>query len=405
MNKNIKKLLQNHLHLKDYFLENGLTLSSNNYIKGKENHFSVEEDYLTIRITEYYTTANIELCLAFMLANFTKSEIKQLVSMFEFHHNLFGTPLLKDEVYQIMVTDTHMSFTSKLIELQITKTSMEVYQDCSFFETVQTIKPVNIKSFHKAMIKQLPKSLSIYFNRPVKAINNNTIQTLLNESVFDYNERINSKPFFKACPDYDFYKNITNHQLSYLIKEYSYNSPISNEQLIKDYDLVILKQTSERAVKVPEELKQPVEILIDVKQMHLIRKVLTPVFKENDLSYLLSIISLMHFIENIKNPYSNDCFVNIEKEPTLNDSREYVYDNHYIFNISFADFSMNIGRETELISFGLYDYDYKTCKSDNFKTIYTSLVKLTKKIIKTSLDIENSEVKYDHIKLIQMQNS
>lgn len=404
MNKNITKLLKNHLHLKDYFLANGLTLSPNNYIKGTENCFSVEENYLNIKITEYYTTANIELCLAFMLPNFTKSEIKQVITMFEFHHNLFGTPLLKDEVYQIMVTDTHMSFTSKLIEFQITKKSMEVYQECSFFETAQVIKPVNIKSFHKTIIKQLPKSLSIYFNRPIKNITNKTIQTLLNEPILAYNERINSKPFFKPCSDFDFYKNITNHQLSYLIKEYSYNSPISNEQLIKKYDLVILRQVSEPAVEVPEELKQPVEILIDVKQMHLIRKVLTPVFKEHDLSYLLSIISLMHFIENIKNPHSNDCFVNIEKEPTLNDSKEYVLDNHYIFNISFADFSMNIGRETELISFGLYDYDYKTCKSDNFKTIYNSLVKLAKKIITKSLDIKSTEVKCDHIKLIQMQN-
>lgn len=403
-NANILVLLSNHLFLKEYLLKIGVIESKDNNIKGKINTFSVSENNLNFQLTEYYAAVDIKIILSFFLPHFTKNEIKQVISMFEFHHNLFCAPLGENEVFHFVVTNNHVTFSSKLVEFQVTKHSFEIYQECSFFESAYSLKKLNVVDFQKAIIEQLKKSLSLYFNKDIKKVNNTIIANVVNESIQAYDARINHKAFFKQWTDHDFCKNINNSKLSYVLKNYIYEDEESDASLsfLENKDIAIIKQDTETNIIELDNLKDRISLFVDVNNINVMRTILKPVFHEKELSYLLSIISLMSFIEKIENPYSRQKLISIEKEPTLFDSKEYVFCTNYIFNISLGDFSLNIGRETEIRSYSLHDYNYS---SDKFSLIYKNLVNLLKKWLTKSLDVESKELTFEHVRLQQMKNS
>jgi hypothetical protein len=403
-NANILGLFGNHLFLKEYLLKMGVVESKDNNIKGKLNTFSVSENNLNFQLTEYYAAVDIRIILSFFMPHFTKNEINQVVSMFEFHHNLFCVPMGKNEVFHFVVTNNHVTFSSKLVEFQVTKHSFEIYQECSFFESAYSLKKLTVDDFQKVIIEQLKKSLSLYFNEDIKKVNNTTIANVVNESIESYDVRINHKAFFKKWTDHSFYKNINDSKLSYILKNYIYEDEESDSSLsfLENKNIAIIKQESETHIVELENLKDRVSLFVDVNKMDVIRTVLKPIFHEKELSSLLSIISLMNFIEQIENPYSIQKLISIEKEPTLFDSKEYVFCTNYIFNISVGDFSLNIGRETEIRSYSLHDYNYS---SDKFNLIYKSLVNLLKKWLTKSLDVETKELTFEHVKIQQMKNS
>lgn len=402
-NTNILGLLGDHLFLKEYLLKMGVLESKDNNIKGKLNTFSVSETNLNFQLTEYYAAVDIRIVLSFFMPHFTKNEINQVISMFEFHHNLFCAPLTENEVFNFVVTNNHVTFSSKLVEFQVTKQSFEIYQECSFFESAYSIKKINIESFQTVIIKQLKKSLSLYFQSNVKQVNNELINNILNESFKQYNNRINNKNFFKKWTDHIFSKNIDDN-LTYVLKSYLYQDEEEVEPIdrLENKNIAIIKQDIEHSVMELNKLQERISILVDVSKTQIIRKLLQPVFIESELDYLISIISLMDFMEQIDNPYASKNVLFIDKEPTELKSKDDVFCANYIFNLSLGDFGLNIGRETEIRSYSLYEYDYK---SDKFKAIYKSLVNLFKKELSKSLDIAASEITNQHIKLQQMKNS
>lgn len=403
MNSNIQSFMKDHRVFQEYLQKNGVVLSNEHDLNGKANSFSINETQLNFAISEYNTTATLELCLSFFLPNFTFSEIRQVISMFEFHYHLFCLKPDENEVFNVIVTNNHITFNSKIIGLQMTQNDFELYQDFSFFESAYTIKKISIESFQKVITKQLKKSLSLYFKSNIKQINNELINNILNESIEKYDNRINNKHFFKKWSDHIFFKNIDDN-LTYVLKSYLYQDEEEVEPIdrLENKNIAIIKQDIEHSVIELNKLQERINILVDANKTQIIRKLFQPVFIESELDYLISIISLMDFMEKIDNPYASKNVLFIDKEPTQLKSKDDVFCANYIFNISVGDFSLNIGRETEIRSYSLYEYTYK---SDKFKSIYNSLVNLFKKEISKSLDITINEITNQHIKLQQMKNS
>lgn len=404
MNDNIRGLLNNHLLLKEHLLKMGAVYLKDTIVQCPVNTFSVTENSLNFQLTEYYAAVDLNILLSFFMPHFTQSEIKQVISMFEFHHNLFCAPLVENEAFQLIVTNNHVTFSSKTVEFQMTKHNFEIYQECSFFESAYSLKKVTIENIQKVLSEQLKKSLSLYFNEDIKMVTNETIKKVLNESIGHYDLRINHKAFFKKWTDADFIQNIHDSKLTYLLKEYVYEDEESDNSLnfLKNHDIIVVKQELESHVVQLENLKDRIKVLVNVHNSKVIRTLLKPVFNEKELQYLLSIISLMNFIEQIENPYSEQALISIEKEPILFDSKESVFCANYIFNISVGDFSLNIGRETEIRSYSLYNYNYA---SDKFQFIYKNLLNFLKKMLSKSLDINPKELTFEHVKLQQMKNS
>lgn len=401
---NIFGLLGNHLFLKEYLLKMDVIESKDNNIKGKINTFSVSENNLNFQLTEYYAAVDIKIILSFFFPQFTKSEINQVISMFEFHHNLFCAPLTENEVFHFVVTNNHITLSSKLVEFQVTKQSFEIYQECSFFESAYLLKKLTVDDFQRVIIEQLKKSLSLYFNEDIKKITNKTISKVINESIEQYDKRINHKPFFKKWTDVDFIKNIKDSKLTYILKEYIYEDEDVNKSLIflENNDMVVIKHELEQHIIDLTQLQERMEILVDVHNVKAIKTIFKPVFNEKELSYIVSILSVMNFIEQIENPYSQQALISIEKEPSLYHSKDAVFCANYIFNITVGDFSLTIGRETDIRSYSLYDFSYS---SDKFHLIHKSLVNLIKKWLTKSLDVDSTELTCEHVKLQQMKNS
>jgi hypothetical protein len=412
INSNTDELMSNPLIMRDYFISNGIVEVDNRDIDDTTNCFAMKDNQLSFNIMEYYTTASLDLCLAFFLPSLTASEIKQIVSMFTFHYNLFSDHITENNVIYIMSTDTNITFSSKIIDLLITKSYYNIQQESAFFKRnhafhISVVNKIKIKEFHKIIIKQLKISLSNYFKKSIKNINVELINKVISESVDDYNKRINDTAFFKDYTDYDFFINIKNANIPYktvMIKDYVKCNMEPESELTNGVDLVLLKHNPEKNKGVEKiidriSMNDQVTLYLHTKSIKTLRLLLTPVFKDNDLSYLLSIIALFDFHHQLKNPYVNEILLTIYKDPKRMFSKESAYTSNFIFNFSCKDFNISIGRETELHT---YDFSYK---NDSFTAIYKKLCEHICHTLSKSSDIDPADLTYQHVKLEQMKNS
>lgn len=412
INSNTDELMSNPLFMRDYFISNGIVEVDNRDIDDTTNCFAMKDHQISFNIMEYYTTASLDVCLAFFFPTLTLSEIKQVVSMFRFHHKLFSDHLPDNEVIYIMSTDTNITFSSKIIDLLVTKSYYNIQQESAFFRKnhafhVSVINKMKIKHFHKIIIKQLKISLSNYFKKHIKDINVELINKVLNESVEEYNNRINNNIFFKNYNDYDFFINIKNTHIIYktvMIKDYVKCNMEPEYELKNGYELVLLKHNPEKNKGIEKiidriSMNDQVTLYLYTKNIKTLRKLLTPVFKDQDLSYLLSIIALFDFHQQLKNPYANEILLTIYKDAKMMISKEHAYTSDFIFNFACKDFNISIGRDTELHT---YEFSYK---HDSFATIYKKLCEHICHTLAKSSDIEPAELTYQHVKLEQMKNS
>ena len=412
INYNTDELMSNPIFMRDYFISNGIVEVDNRDIDDTTNCFAMKDNQLSFNIMEYYTTASLDLCLAFFLPSLTASEIKQIVSMFTFHYQLFSDYLPENNIIYIMITDTNITFSSKIINLLITKSYYNIQQESAFFKRnhalpISVVNKIKIKEFHKIIIKQLRVSLSSYFKKHIKDINVELINKVINESIEDYNNRINNNVYFKKYNDYDFFINIKNSHINYktvMIKDYLKCNMEPEHELKNGYELVILKHNPERNKGIEKiidriSVNDQVALYIYTNNIKTLRVLLTPIFQDQDLSYLLSIIALFDFHQQIKNPYANEILLTIDKAAKMMISKEHAYTSNSIFNFSCKDFNISIGRDTEL---NTYAFSYK---NDSLEAIYKRLCEHICHTLAKSHDIEPSELTYQHIKLEQMKNS
>lgn len=408
---NALKLIKNPLLLKEFFLANNINEVSQKEIDNSSNSFSIVDNQPHFKLVQYYTTASVETCLLFFFQKLSKAEINQIVSMFRFHYQLFNS-IEKDDSIDILCTDTTITFSSKIIDLLITQDHCNIQQESAFFKRNISVNMLNfnkmtIENYKKIIIHQLKLSLSQYFKKSVKMINTKLINEVLNESIDDYYKRINNQPFFKDYDDYDFFINIKNKKIFYktiMVKDYHSKDridPIS--ELNENCELVIFKynpESKDKEIIIDRiTMHDQVSLHLHTKNIKALRSLLSPVFHEKDLSYLLSIISLFDFNNQLKNPYDNKLSLIINKYPQKMFTKEDAYTNTSRFTFDCINFNMKIGKETMVENI---DFTYK---NNNFEKIYKTLCEYTCNKLAESLDIDVSELTCQHVKLEQMKNA
>lgn len=407
---NTLQLINNPLLLKEFFMANAVNEVSQKKIYDTKNSFSIEDNDPQIKLVEYQTTASLELCLSFFFQKLSKSEIKQMISMFRFHYQLFND-IIEDEPISIMCTDTTIIFSSKIIDLMITQEHCNIQQESAFFKRNDSISMLNFNKFtiekcHKMMLSHLKMSLSQYCKKSINNIDVELINKVVTESIDDYNKRINNQPFFKDYDDYDFFINIKNKNILYKtveLKDYKGKKEIDPlSDLNENFELVIFKFNPEKDKETVIDritIHDQVALYIHAKNIKTIRKLLTPVFHEKELGYLLSIISLFYFNNQIKYPYDNKIPLIISKDPKKMFSKEDAYANFSTFTLRCMDFNMSIGKVTKIENI---DFTYK---NNDFEKIYKKLCEYTCETLAESLEVDVSELTYQHVKLEQMKNA
>lgn len=405
-NKNIIKLMNNQLYLKEYLLNNAVIETTNNRGVLPTQSFEITSHDLNFKIVEYMTTAKLELCLSFFFEHLTASEISQIVSMFTFHYELFNETLPKNDVISIMSTDANITVSSKIIDIFITKGTINIQQESSFFKKNYSFKNkiLNFSEFQKIMIKQIKVSVSKYFEKTIKNINVNTINNILIETIDDYNERLNQKHYFKNYIDYDFFVNIKNSNIPYktiMVKDYVNQDIQPENELCDDYDLIILKHNPEKNnEKVLDRISvyDQITLYMNINNTKTLKILLTPIFQDKDLSYLLSIISLFHFSRQIHYPFDKKITLSIYKEPKKKFEKETVYTHEHTFHFRCNEFALSVGRNVELY---ICDFFYK---DNNLMAVYQKLLTNITHNISISAEIDPKELTYRHVQLEQMKN-
>lgn len=93
--------------------------------------------------------------------------------------------------------------------------------------------------------------------------------------------------------------------MTYVLKSYLYQDEEEVEPIdrLENKNIAIIKQDIEHSVMELNKLQERINILVDVNKTQIIRKLFQPVFIESELDYLISIISLMDFMEQIDNRF------------------------------------------------------------------------------------------------------
>lgn len=405
-NKNIIELMKNQLYFQEYLLNNNVIETKNNRGILPKQSFEITSHDLNLKIIEYVTTAKLELCLSFFFQHITESEIRQIVSMFTFHYELFNETLPKNDVIYIMSTDANITVSSKIIDIFITKDTINIQQESSFFKKNYSFKNkiLNFSEFQKIMIKQIKVSVSKYFEKKIKSINVKTINNILVETIDDYNERLNQKHYFKNYFDYDFFINIKNSNIRYktiMVKDYVNQDIQPENELCDDYDIIILKHNPEKNnEKVLDRISvyDQITLYMNINNTKTLKTLLTPIFQDKDLSYLLSIISLFHFSRQIHYPFNKKIILSIYKEPKKKFEKETVYTHEHTFQFTCNQFNLSVGRNIELYICDFFE------KADNFMDVYKKLLTDITHNISISAEIDPNELTYRHVQLEQMKN-
>lgn len=327
-NTNVINLLNNNLLMVDYFLKLGMTkideidldaaiLSDSIY-----NVFFVKDTTLLYQMADYYVKADLDYCLSFILQHFTDVEIKQTISMFKFHNDLFYEKAIQKNFYQIIVSPTIISLRSDVINIDIERNKYIIFKRSSFFNKIYELDTVYFDDLYTIITDQLKSSISLYAEDDVKLIDNKIIKKILNESVDEFYKRINNRTFFNLVSDNEFYKNIINSNLSYELQNMMNFDDNNFNYFINKKDLLFLQQPNEDPAVELQNIKNDVSIYSHINKVNVINKLLKPLFNSSNLSYVLSIISVLNLFEKMNNPYSNNYTLRIHKYSTTNNLKQ-----------------------------------------------------------------------------------
>jgi hypothetical protein len=361
--------------------------------------------------------------MSYILPYFSKNEINQLVSMFQFHNNIFSTYLGNNLETYLTISNDNISLNTDLFCFEFS-TDMDddilinIGHYTEFFETCWYPEIITIHDIQCMIANQLKTSASRYFNKEIKVINNEIMNKIINETFADCQYRLNNKGLYIKSHYQEICKNIYDSKLDYkLLLNVDYNKIINVENKLKNHDIIIIKDNSDLGKETIDQLYFGFVSSIFIDKPNIIRKVLKNIFNDDDISFILSIISLFDFIEKIKKPSSKECLVTLWTNSDYYQSKDEIIHTPSALGFIVNDFRLNIGRSIEvnhktLENTGI-DYNgeptyaektnYKYI-ADNFENIYINLVNLLEKKLIKSLDVSKENLTWDHIKLQQMKN-
>jgi hypothetical protein len=424
--KSIKKIMKKPLNLKKILELNGckqIEIINEDDDEGiineyDEKLFSFEGDNTYAR---YQTTENIDFLLAYILPDFSKNEIKQLISMFEFSNNLFCEKIKKNQIVNIFIENEYIEFSSDLICIEINldiyrnHPPIEINQFNNFFGGSFSLDEITIETIHNCIIIKLKESVSKYFDKKIESIDNNLINKIINESFDEFNYRINSKGLYKTNYQDLFYKNFEDFKIKYKIAIKEDNQEIYPD-IKKDFfvsnDILIIENKINENKNELKELSSYFNILSSIDKPNSLKKILENIFVKDDISYILSIISVCDFINKIENPYSKDFLITVWLDVEPHISKESIFESRYFLRININKFRLSIGRNIDLYYENEIDYNnenddqfYYMFSSSNLKKSYKHLVQSVSKKITESIQIDRKNLTWRHIILEQMKNS
>lgn len=421
--KDIKKIMRNPLLVKKLFLANGY-LEVNELDDTGDNNFVVETDDSHSEV-KYNTNIDILVILSILFPKFSNSEVKALKSMLKFHNDLFCEKNEKNGVNSLYVSMECIEFTSDLVTIEINesfmngyKTSYEIIQYNDFFNTQSYSGVPKFKDIQQEMIKQYKKSISVYCNKDIKIINSRLINKIVNETFDSCNYRINSKGLYNINYFKKIFENISEKNIKYKFLEddgsYSGNKSIDKESFLDNDIFMVKKQDKDNPVNVDtplNSLNNGVAIILQITNLNVLSKILENIFVEKDISYILSIISLLHFINKINDYGSDNFIVNIWIDSTIHKTKESVFESEHMAQITIDNFRFDIGRNIDIYYSNLDDYSEDVSsiieidehmKQENLAIAYDNLLENLKKNILNSLEINELDLGWQHIMLLQM---
>jgi hypothetical protein len=407
-------ILMDGLKLKDFFLEKGLIEVSLKDINEIPNAFSmkISDDASGF---EYSTTANDAILLSCIFNKYSDNQINEIVSLLSLYENLFFTKeryLTKIDTYQ---NNLRIDNGWLLIYASVKNNSKRIHIDfnkySTFFQNI-SLKENNFEESIRSLKNMFKKAVNAYYNQNNVEVNIKNIKRIINESCQDYDYRINSKGlyninYFNLTKD-----NIIKSFINYKIINQNYENKCV-EFLNKNKLLISKSKNEDDLSDNLHNTKFGLKYIFKRTNYKIPEIMLKSVFKEDDISYIISIISLLSFINEINNDYSKNETINMLVDKFSYDSKNATCSHNTIIFNQIGNFRFNIGRTIEIYYFNDSSYSRKSNGSiviadiryqSSFKVVYDKLLKDFIKKISISQELKPKNLKFNNILLEHMQN-
>lgn len=411
----VHEILDNGLRLKDFFIDNGITeveLSDLNTTQNAFNVKSVDHD----NGLEYKTTVSDTFILSCIFQSYSKNQINELVSFLNFYEQLFfvneRSPNTKIDTYKnslIFDNGWLLIYVSKKDNGK--KISIDFNKYSSFFQNIN-LPYNNFDNLMNSLKNILKKAINTYYQKNNVEVTNESIQWIINESLQDYDYRINSRglydiKYFNLIKD-----NVKKSLSSYKIL--NQHDVANYSKLLKESKILIIRSQNEDFIDNEiDSTKFGLKFLFTNGNYNEAKVSLNNVFSKENVSYFVSIISLLSFINKINNDFLNDNLIDMFVDKFTYDSKNTVVSHNTILFTQVGNFRFNIGRSIEIYYFNEANYSRQHNGSitieairgqSSFKVVYEKLLKDFIKKLADSQELKPKNLKIDNILLEYIQN-
>lgn len=339
--------------------------------------------------------------LEIIFPNFNPTEIKELSSFLVFMASIFG-----DETYSVK-NSMNFSISFDVNEFSITSEIFYVEMKADSFAIRGSnlahvfIRPLDT-DFHDIMYslkKSFKRNVNMYFE-DVMDIDNNVINTIINEGVDDYFWRKNGSPTLNRITDIGFVQAAVEFGKNNVVRSKMPSLDIYSQ----NHQMHIKKMyNSEYAKEIEQNLNS--DHVVGLRFLHNelrhIKPLLKSVVKEKDLNTMFQIIELYVFKLKIENKITESDVVTIIRNHITTLQKESLL-NHCYLKISILDLHISFSDIIEVEERVFRSHKTSKFRSDGFETLYESYRHHVISSIEEIIGLPKNEIHNDNLLVHQM---
>lgn len=422
----LDSFVENPFLLNDYFSEHRF----NFYEKGVDvkPDFGVAENYLFFDKNKGFCLINFEYekdifisILEKLFPEPSNYTAKNLSSILYFHEQIFSKIGLNGNTSCCITSfNGTLSFKTPLISFSYVNGLVKTLRLTNeFFYKYDGIESLTLDNLYSFVFSNFKYAFSKYLKNDEIIVTNNTVSNIVNNTPFEYFERTYANKNFKLVSDQYFLGLLTNfpYPITSILTD-------TKKTVIREKELCIIDDNQENVEgflinNFEGHIKN--RIFIDLKcnsnDSFILKYLFKDIFGETELSYFISILSLMkfydtiflsgHSIMSLKKSISdrinyNDggSSFNLEKYlqiTRLNYSKNVSPHDEDAYSFRLSDFTLNLGQTNKLQL-----NDVIISEADNFVDMYNDLSALIiKKTVDTVSD-DSCNINITHLDLIEI---
>lgn len=400
------------------FVEGTFTGNANNLVSRPiHNPFTYVVSYNTTKV--FFDKETIPLLFSLLFPIKEDASIENILSASSFYNKVFektSSQYTQDDYKLYLNEFTLEFFTADFIFIYKFDTNISKIKFSSRFSEELSCSGFSLTLLYQSILDNFKRSFELYFNDSNKILNSLTINEIIKDDSFYFFQRLLTNNDFNAISNEEFGFNVLNSS-----KKILYFNDLENiDKNLIDDNAIIFNNVQEYTNLITNADFSTIEneytrIRISMNNIILLKSILKGCLNDKQLSYLINIISICSFfnqlifkIENSSNIPNRDEFLNILRfnfstcSPPLDNA---------LYGFSLGKFTLKVKKDIEL-SFsdsiriiGTHNnFFQKLSKAPTLEKIYDDLHLVITDYISEKIGLDKNEIRNGHLSIFEMIN-